>query len=158
METLCDEVHALQNQVATQKKEPVICLMQSNVYVNYCSPVCWKETKGLRSKNTHALTEQIKTQLVSLSFFLTRRTSCLHHCRLGTETSWMVVCGLLVDKSTEIRRMPSCMGTGVDMFSLCKDLARTESRARAGLVDYPKIWTGHLKALSLTDVQRSQPY
>ncbi len=39
-----------------------------------------------------------------------------------------------------------------------QDLARSESRARKGIVDFPKIWTGHLKPLPLSIADRSRPY
>ncbi len=100
LDDLCDEVHSLKTQLVKQTKEPVICLVQNNVYVNYGSPVCWTEKKG-----RHAV-------------FITADSS-------QKWRGWCVV-----------------------------DLAKTEDRARAGIADYPKIWTGHLKPIC----DRSRPY
>ncbi len=60
LDDLCDEVHSLQTQLVKKTKEPVICLVQNNVYVNYGSPVCWAEKNGLR--------HTFKMLLVSLCF------------------------------------------------------------------------------------------
>ena len=60
LDELCDEVHSLKTELVKQTKEPVICLVQNNVYVNYGSPVCWTEKKGLRHTRTNAYVTRFK--------------------------------------------------------------------------------------------------